>query len=120
MASEFNEISVTERPDLAGDPPRLTPRAGDPGHRLLAVRQHPNSVTASFETPSGEIIRARGDVLIGCDGIHSALRSLLHPEDGGIRWSGIRMWRGAVDWPAWRGGEAMLVAGHVNFCLGKN
>ena len=36
MASEFNEISVTERPDLAGDPPRLTPRAGDPGHRLLA------------------------------------------------------------------------------------
>jgi 2-polyprenyl-6-methoxyphenol hydroxylase-like FAD-dependent oxidoreductase len=84
-----------------------------PGHRLLAVRQHPNSVTASFETPSGEIIRARGDVLIGCDGIHSALRSLLHPEDGGIRWSGIRMWRGAVDWPAWRGGEAMLVAGDM-------
>ena len=92
---------------------RLPANALRNGHRLVSVAQHPNSVTASFEKADGQTIRARGDVLIGADGIHSALRRALHPDDGGIRWSGIRMWRGAVDWPAWRGGDAMLVAGDM-------
>ena len=28
-----------------------------------------------------------GDVLIGADGIHSAIRAALHPDDGDIRWN---------------------------------
>jgi 2-polyprenyl-6-methoxyphenol hydroxylase-like FAD-dependent oxidoreductase len=56
---------------------------------------------------------ARGDVLVGADGIHSVLRAALHPDDGGIRWNGIQMWRGAVDWPEFEGGDTMIVAGDM-------
>ncbi|MCA3312635.1 MAG: flavin-dependent oxidoreductase [Roseomonas sp.] len=54
-----------------------------------------------------------GDVLIGADGIHSVIRASLHPDDGGIRWNGIQMWRGAVEWPAFEGGDTMIVAGDM-------
>ena len=54
-----------------------------------------------------------GDVLIGADGIHSTIRATLHPNDGGIRWNGIQMWRGAVEWPAFEGGDTMIVAGDM-------
>jgi 2-polyprenyl-6-methoxyphenol hydroxylase-like FAD-dependent oxidoreductase len=54
-----------------------------------------------------------GDVLIGADGIHSIIRATLHPNDGGIRWNGIQMWRGAVEWPAFEGGDTMIVAGDM-------
>ena len=54
-----------------------------------------------------------GDVLIGADGIHSTIRATLHPDDGGIRWNGIQMWRGAVEWPAFEGGDTMIVAGDM-------
>lgn len=54
-----------------------------------------------------------GDVLIGADGIHSVIRAALHPDDGGIRWNGIQMWRGAVEWPAFEGGDTMIVAGDM-------
>ena len=54
-----------------------------------------------------------GDVLIGADGIHSVIRTALHPDDGGIRWNGIQMWRGAVEWPAFEGGDTMIVAGDM-------
>ena len=57
--------------------------------------------------------RLRGDVLIGADGIHSAIRDRLHPDDGGIRWNGIQMWRGAVEWPAFEGGDTMIIAGDM-------
>jgi len=55
----------------------------------------------------------RGDALIGADGIHSIIRASLHPDDGGIRWNGIQMWRGAVEWPAFEGGDTMIVAGDM-------
>ena len=54
-----------------------------------------------------------GDVLIGADGSHSIIRASLHPDDGGIRWNGIQMWRGAVEWPAFEGGDTMIVAGDM-------
>ncbi|MDN5860598.1 MAG: FAD-dependent monooxygenase, partial [Pseudonocardia sp.] len=51
------------------------------------------------------------DVVIGADGIHSAVRAALVPGEGPPRWNGVSMWRGAVDWPAFDGGAAMIVAG---------
>ncbi len=77
------------------------------GHKLAGFRQDARGVTAEFVGGA----TARGDVLVGSDGIHSALRGLLHPEDGGIRWQGIQMWRGALDWPALETGDVMLIAG---------
>ncbi len=79
------------------------------GARLSGFAQDGTGVTAHFADGRG----VRGDVLVGADGIHSVLRAALHPDDGGIRWNGIQMWRGAIDWPAFEGGDTMIVAGDM-------
>ncbi len=82
------------------------------GHRLVRFEQGTDAVTATFATASGEIT-ARGDVLVAADGIHSAARAQLHPEDPGIRWQGIMMWRGAVEFPPFLDGDSMIIAGDM-------
>lgn len=75
--------------------------------RVLGFTQGEGFVTARLA--SGESMT--GDALVGADGIHSNLRALLHPADGGVRWQGIQMWRGAVDWPVLWDGQTMCIAG---------
>jgi 5-methylphenazine-1-carboxylate 1-monooxygenase len=88
---------------------RLGPARIHTGKRLQGYMQDSRGVTARFTDGSTR----RGKALVGADGIHSALRALMHPDDGGIRWNGIQMWRGAVDWPAYEGGDVMTVAGDM-------
>ena len=90
---------------------RLGPTAPVAGRRLLGAEQDGEGVTARFQLPDGTADVVEGEVLVGADGIHSTLRTALHPDDGGIRWNGITMWRGAVDWPAFDGGDSMVIAG---------
>ncbi|MCU1700638.1 MAG: 2-polyprenyl-6-methoxyphenol hydroxylase-like oxidoreductase [Mycobacterium sp.] len=56
---------------------------------------------------------AAGDVdariLVGADGLHSGVRSRLHPEPDPLMWSGIRMYRGAADMPAFLDGRTMAI-----------
>lgn len=77
--------------------------------RLQGFTQDAGGITAHLA--DGQSLS--GDVLIGADGIHSTIRAALHPNDGGIRWNGIQMWRGAVEWPAFEGGDTMIVAGDM-------
>ncbi|MEV4938301.1 FAD-dependent monooxygenase [Streptomyces zaomyceticus] len=51
------------------------------------------------------------DVLIGADGIRSAVRAALHPGEGGPSWNGTLVWRGVSRVPARAVGSFMLVAG---------
>jgi 2-polyprenyl-6-methoxyphenol hydroxylase-like FAD-dependent oxidoreductase len=90
---------------------RLASAAPRAGSRLLDVRQDRAGVIARFQHPDGTVTEEAGDALVGADGIHSALRAQLHPDDGGMRWNGITMWRGAVEWPAIDGGDSMVIAG---------
>jgi 2-polyprenyl-6-methoxyphenol hydroxylase-like FAD-dependent oxidoreductase len=79
--------------------------------RLAEYSQDVEQVVARFESSDGTAEEVEGDVLVGADGIHSWLRAALHPNEPGIRWTGIKMWRGAVDWPVFDGGDAMIIAG---------
>ena len=79
------------------------------GARLSAFAENAEGVRLDFADGRS----ATGDLLVGADGIHSVLRAALHPKDGGIRWNGIQMWRGAVEWPEFEGGETMIVAGDM-------
>lgn len=88
---------------------RLGPARIHTNKRLQGYMQDSRSVTVRFTDGSTR----RGKALVGADGIHSALRALMHPHDGGIRWNGIQMWRGAVDWPVFEGGDVMTVAGDM-------
>ena len=82
------------------------------GHRLGAFTQDDGGVTAYFFDRTGAHRHtARGDVLIGADGIHSKVREALYPNEGPARWNGAMLWRGAIDWPVFLTGRSMIVAG---------
>ncbi len=90
---------------------RLGAEAPRAGQRLAGFTQDADGVAVRFVRPDGSTVEERGDALVGADGIHSPLRAVLHPDDGGLRWNGIAMWRGALDWPAFDGGDSMVIAG---------
>jgi len=80
--------------------------------RLGSFTQDEAGVTAYFFDRSGTHRQtARGDVLIGADGIHSLVREKLFPNEGPPAWNGLMLWRGAIDWPAFLTGRSMVVAG---------
>ena len=82
------------------------------GHRLGAFRQDESGVLAYFFDRTGaHRATARGDILIGADGIHSNVRDALYPDEGPARWNGAMLWRGAVEWPRFLTGRSMIVAG---------
>ena len=80
--------------------------------RLGSFTQDEAGVTGYFFDRNGTHRRtARGDVLIGADGIHSLVREKLFPNAGPPSWNGLMLWRGALDWPAFLTGRSMVVAG---------
>jgi 2-polyprenyl-6-methoxyphenol hydroxylase-like FAD-dependent oxidoreductase len=90
---------------------RLGDKAPRANRRLVGYAQDGKRVVARFRAGDGTETEEQGDALVGADGIHSTLRADLHPDDPGIRWNGIQMWRGALDWPAFDDGESMVIAG---------
>lgn len=89
---------------------RLGDGALTTGARLAGFEQDAEGVTALFADGR----RVQGEALIGADGIHSVLRATLHPNEDGVRWNGIQMWRGAVEWPEFLGGDTMMVCGDMH------
>jgi 2-polyprenyl-6-methoxyphenol hydroxylase-like FAD-dependent oxidoreductase len=87
----------------------LLERAGklETGKQCTGFEQDATGVTLRFADGSS----ARGAAAIGCDGIHSALRRQLFPQDGAPRYSGVNMWRGVTRWPPYLGGATMVRAG---------
>jgi 5-methylphenazine-1-carboxylate 1-monooxygenase len=82
------------------------------GHRLGAFSQDEAGVCAYFFDRYGaHRATARGDVLIGADGINSFVREKVYPAEGPVRWNGVMLWRGAIDWPMFLTGRSMIVAG---------
>lgn len=82
------------------------------GHRLGAFQQDEGGVSAFFFDRNGHHrATARGDILIGADGIHSTVRDKLFPNEGPALWNGTMLWRGAVDWPQFMTGRSMIIAG---------
>ena len=93
---------------------RLPPGALRTGHRLASFTQDEAGVDAVFADRAGAVVATlRGAALVAADGIHSAGRRILHPDDPGIRWQGIMMWRGAIPWPCFLDGDSMVIAGDM-------
>jgi 2-polyprenyl-6-methoxyphenol hydroxylase-like FAD-dependent oxidoreductase len=67
------------------------------GRRITGFEQKGATVTARFVDRDGCIVEtAEADVLIGADGIHSAVRAHFYPDEGPPKWQGILMWRGVT------------------------
>ncbi|SPJ26014.1 flavin-dependent oxidoreductase [Palleronia abyssalis] len=92
---------------------RLGPDAVKVGRRLSGFIQDEAGVTAHFtdavDGGAGQTVRA--EVLICADGIHSVGRRTFYRDEGPPSWQGVVMWRGAAEWPVWKDGESMAIAG---------
>jgi 2-polyprenyl-6-methoxyphenol hydroxylase-like FAD-dependent oxidoreductase len=77
------------------------------GWKCTGFEQDAGSVTAKFADRPPQ----RGDVLIGCDGLHSVIRKQLHPDEGEPVYSGVNMWRGVTRWKPYLTGATYLRAG---------
>ncbi|MEV5828587.1 flavin-dependent oxidoreductase [Spirillospora sp. NPDC052242] len=60
---------------------------------------------------SGEAGTEEADVLVGADGLHSAVRARLYPDERAPLWNGIRMWRGVAEGEPFLTGRTLAVAG---------
>ena len=77
------------------------------GRRLTGLAQRGNRAIARFADDTVE-----ADILIGADGIHSAVRAHFYPGEGPPKWQGILMWRGVTVGKPYLGGATMVQAGH--------
>ena len=86
------------------------------GHRLASFEQTPGGVTAKFiDRATGKPLPShKGDVLIGADGIHSAVRAQLYPEEGPPVSSGRIQWRGVVEAEPFLDGRTHVTIGSRN------
>ena len=74
---------------------RIGPQAVRLGSRVTGYRKNADgSVNALIEHADGATSEATGALLIGADGIHSAIRAQMHPTQPPIHWGGAIMWRG--------------------------
>ena len=76
---------------------RIGPDAVRLGSRVTGYRKNADGgVTALVEHADGSTAEAHGALLIGADGIHSAVRAQMHPDQPPIHWGGAVMWRGTT------------------------
>jgi 5-methylphenazine-1-carboxylate 1-monooxygenase len=93
---------------------RLGPANVLTNHHLSGWSETSGGIRADFidkatGTPAGS---HDGTLLIAADGIHSAIREKLHPQEGPPIWNGRILWRGITESDAFLSGRTMIMAGH--------
>ncbi|HVZ14835.1 MAG TPA: flavin-dependent oxidoreductase [Bauldia sp.] len=84
-------------------------------HHLTGWREVDGGIEATFiDKASGAVSGTRrGALLIGADGIHSAARAHVYPQEGTPRWNGNILWRGVTFARPFLDGRTMIMAGHA-------
>lgn len=83
-------------------------------HHLTAWSETSDGVRAEFvdKSTGGPAGSHEGKLLIAADGIHSAIREKLYPQEGPPIWNGRILWRGITKADAFLSGRTMIMAGH--------
>ena len=83
-------------------------------HHLTGFTETAGGVRADFiDKATGQPVGSyEGDILIAADGIHSAVREKLYPQEGPPIWNGRILWRGITAADAFLTGRTMIMAGH--------
>ncbi len=95
---------------------RLGSDAVRTGIRVTGYRNSADGdgVTALVTDRTGEELEIDGSLLIAADGIHSAVRAQMHPEQGPVNWNGVIMWRGSSPGRPVRSGSSFIGLGSHN------
>jgi 2-polyprenyl-6-methoxyphenol hydroxylase-like FAD-dependent oxidoreductase len=93
----------------------LTRRAGAgsviTSHRATGFENRDGTALLHLNGPD-DAHMVEGDVIIAADGINSALRAQMYPEEGEPVWNGSVMWRAVSRGKAFRTGATMILSGH--------
>jgi 5-methylphenazine-1-carboxylate 1-monooxygenase len=81
-------------------------------HSALHAENLGDAAQVTFQLASGQTTRARGDLVIGADGIHSKLRAQFYPDEGPPKWNRRVLWRGISEADPFWGGRTMIMAGY--------
>ncbi|MGM4931671.1 flavin-dependent oxidoreductase [Tardiphaga sp. 619_E2_N8_5] len=83
-------------------------------HHLSGWTETPEGIRADFiDKATGKSAGSYdGTLLIAADGIHSAIRQKLYPQEGAPLWNGRILWRGITRSDAFLTGRTMIMAGH--------
>lgn len=98
---------------------RLGPDAIRTGCRAVGFENHGQTIDLLFrsgnnrDSADADVERVSGTVLVGADGLHSAIRAKMVPDDGPPNWGGAILWRGATRAKPFRGGASMALIGHA-------
>jgi len=84
------------------------------GSRLMSYESQDDKVQASFRSASGQVTTIEGSVLIGADGLHSAVRRQMCPTEGPPVWGGPVMWRGTSEAVPIRTGGSFVLVGKLD------
>ncbi|MCC6780959.1 MAG: FAD-dependent monooxygenase [Hyphomicrobiales bacterium] len=67
------------------------------GRRCVGIEQHAAGVTARLVDDTGATVEPQhSDVLVACDGVHSAVHMQFNPDEGPFVYRGTNMWRGVT------------------------
>jgi 2-polyprenyl-6-methoxyphenol hydroxylase-like FAD-dependent oxidoreductase len=77
------------------------------GNKCISFEEKEKTIVAKFENGT----EAEGSCVVGCDGIHSAVRKRLFPDEGPPGYQGINMWRGVTRAKPFLTGASMIIAG---------
>ncbi|MGB3337924.1 MAG: FAD-dependent monooxygenase, partial [Devosia sp.] len=78
---------------------RIGPECVHVSRRFTAHSADSTGVMINLTDANANGFEARGDILIGADGIHSLVRASLYPGEGAPIWNGVMIWRGVMEWP---------------------
>jgi 2-polyprenyl-6-methoxyphenol hydroxylase-like FAD-dependent oxidoreductase len=92
---------------------RLGPDAVRLGQRVTGYRQDGQGVTALIEARDGRRSEAEGALLLAADGLHSAVRAQMYPQQPPIQWGGAIMWRGTTPGVPIRSGASFVGVGSL-------
>jgi 2-polyprenyl-6-methoxyphenol hydroxylase-like FAD-dependent oxidoreductase len=81
------------------------------GHRVVGYRNANDGVTVLARTSAGKNKEFQAKLLIAADGLHSAVRSQMHPRQPPIHWGGAIMWRGMTPGVPIRSGASFVGLG---------
>ncbi|HNP34315.1 MAG TPA: flavin-dependent oxidoreductase [Woeseiaceae bacterium] len=92
---------------------RAGPECVVTGHKALGFSNCGSAGELALECEEG-VKSVVGDLVIGADGIHSAIRAQMYPDEGAPIWNGAILWRGTTMARPFRTGASMALAGHDN------
>lgn len=91
---------------------RAGPEAVQTGWRVTEFDTQGETAVLTLQNKAGESRVEKGSVIIGADGIHSAIRRQMQPHEQAPQWGGAMLWRGITLAKPFLSKASMVLIGH--------